>query len=89
MFSVLVRLIFENYILLWNVVSLEHFGSKLSFCFLIDLLVVIICCSRSCLLKENMKFSNLCGLFVTFAVTRDSVAIAFVNSSCCVCNSIT
>jgi len=65
------------------------FRLRTNFLFLMDRLIVIICCSRSCLLKENMKFSNLCCLFAKLAVTVESVAITLANSSCCVCNSVT
>ena len=65
------------------------FWQKINFLFSMDLLVVIICCSRNCLIKENMKFFNVCCLFAKLAVTLESVAIAFANSSCCVCNSVT
>jgi len=44
-----------------------------------NLLVVIICCSRGYLLKENMKFSNLYCLFAKLTATLESVAIAFAN----------
>jgi len=65
------------------------FWLQITFLFLTDLLVVMICCSRSCLLNENMKFSNLCCLFAKLAVTLESVAITFANSSCCFYNSVT
>jgi len=55
------------------------FWLRINFLFFIDLLVVIICCSRRCLLKENIKFSNLCCLCAKLAVALESVAIAFDN----------
>jgi len=89
MFSVFEKLVFENYILLWSIVFFRAFRLRINFLFSIDLLVVIICCSRSCLIKENMKFSNRCCLFAKLAVTLERVAIAFAYSSCYVCNSVT
>ena len=89
MFLVLVKLVFEDYIRLWSICVSWAFWQKINFLISMNLLVVIICCSRGCLLNENMKFSNLCCLFANLAVTLESVAITFANSSCCVCNSVT
>jgi len=69
-------------------VIFEHFWLIITFLFSIDLLVNIICCSRSCLLNENMKFSILCCLFADLAVTLEGVVITFAYSSCCVCKSV-
>ena len=61
----------------------------MSFLFSIDRLVVMICCSRSCLLNENIKFSNRCWRFARFAVTLDNVAISLASSTSCSCNFAT
>jgi len=51
----------------------------INFLFSIDLLVVIICCSNNCWLKEKMKFSNLCCQFAKLLIAVAKVAIAFAN----------
>ena len=89
LFSVLWKIIFRELYSFMERCVFRAFWLKITFLFSIHLLVVIICCSRSCLLKENLKFSNLCCLFAKVAVTLESVAIAFASSSCCVCHSVT
>jgi len=78
-----VSLIMVINLLLFRGVFLTHF---LKFCLIkflfllsIDFLVVTIC---FCLLNVSILVWNRCCLFAKFAVIRESVAIAFANSTC-------